>query len=351
LDNNIAIRGSLIDGIPVVIPSEFTDSDMPVIIAVSKFYGDIIGQLRRLGTKTILPYAAFMRSGSTLYDRSVIRPNIRRFERGANVCFELESVDFVVTEKCSLKCRDCSNLMQYFNHPTDSDFDELTVSFDRLYHAVDYIYEVRILGGEPLICGGLPYYLEFLKKYDRIGSVIILTNGTLHFGAKLMKSMNDPRLSVRISDYGLHSQKPDAVTAELDRARVVWSVISPQEWQQCALVHRYNRDESELADIMANCCMRNTPAIKNGKLWRCPFAGNLASLKALPDNMHEYVELYKSLAEPGELRQQIENMIKLPYIKVCDYCPGRPYTGYDAVIPAVQAADTLELIAGNLYKP
>lgn len=33
----------------------------------------------------------------------------------------LNSIDFIVTERCSLRCRDCSNLMQYYKNPVDED--------------------------------------------------------------------------------------------------------------------------------------------------------------------------------------------------------------------------------------
>ena len=35
----------------------------------------------------------------------------------------LKSLDVQITEKCSLKCKDCSNLMQYYKKPVDTDYD------------------------------------------------------------------------------------------------------------------------------------------------------------------------------------------------------------------------------------
>ena len=47
----------------------------------------------------------------------------------------LRSVDIIITERCSLKCRDCSNLMQYYKNPKDCNTEELIKSIDR------FIYE------------------------------------------------------------------------------------------------------------------------------------------------------------------------------------------------------------------
>ena len=49
----------------------------------------------------------------------------------------LKSIDVQITEKCSLKCKDCSNLMQYYKKPVDSDYD-LLVSCTGLQADITY---------------------------------------------------------------------------------------------------------------------------------------------------------------------------------------------------------------------
>ena len=53
----------------------------------------------------------------------------------------VKSLDVQVTEKCSLACKDCSNLMQYYAKPKDSDLSILMKSIDRFMHCVDEIFE------------------------------------------------------------------------------------------------------------------------------------------------------------------------------------------------------------------
>ena len=57
----------------------------------------------------------------------------------------LNSIDLVLTEKCSLKCKDCSNLMQYYAKPIDEDFDLLMKSIEKLFGTVGHIREIRII--------------------------------------------------------------------------------------------------------------------------------------------------------------------------------------------------------------
>ena len=37
----------------------------------------------------------------------------------------IKYIDIMITEKCSLKCKDCSNLMQYYQKPVNSDLNIL----------------------------------------------------------------------------------------------------------------------------------------------------------------------------------------------------------------------------------
>ena len=57
-----------------------------------------------------------------------------------NNVLKLKSIDVQITEKCSLKCKDCSNLMQYYKKPIDADFEILTKSIDKILNAVDLIF-------------------------------------------------------------------------------------------------------------------------------------------------------------------------------------------------------------------
>ena len=57
----------------------------------------------------------------------------------------LQSLDLVLTEKC-FKCKDCSNLMQYYAKPVDEDYNQLINSLDTFMNTVDYVYEIRLIG-------------------------------------------------------------------------------------------------------------------------------------------------------------------------------------------------------------
>ena len=51
-------------------------------------------------------------------------------QKNKNSLLNVRCVDLVLTEKCSLKCDGCSNLMQYYAKPVDEDFDQCIKSID-----------------------------------------------------------------------------------------------------------------------------------------------------------------------------------------------------------------------------
>ena len=72
-------------------------------------------------------------------------------EKNKKSQLRVKHLDLVLTEKCSLKCKDCSNLMQYYAKPVDEDYEILTQSLDKFMKNVDFVNEVRLIGGEPLM--------------------------------------------------------------------------------------------------------------------------------------------------------------------------------------------------------
>ena len=63
----------------------------------------------------------------------------------------MRSLDVMITTRCSLKCKNCSNLMQYYKNPENTDGSEIIKALDIIHNNVDFISEYRVIGGEPLM--------------------------------------------------------------------------------------------------------------------------------------------------------------------------------------------------------
>ena len=91
----------------------------------------------------------------------------------------LRSIEMMITERCSLKCKDCSNLMQYYENPQNCDIDMLYRSIDNFFKVFDEVMEFRLLGGDVFMNPQWPLVVEKLIKEPKIKRIVLYTNGTL----------------------------------------------------------------------------------------------------------------------------------------------------------------------------
>ena len=114
----------------------------------------------------------------------------------------LKSIDIQITEKCSLKCKDCCNLMQYYTHAKDSDLDLLFKSIDRFISCIDILDEFRVIGGDPFMNKNLYKIINRLVTYDKCKSVVVYTNGRIPPKGENLESLRNKKVMLDITNYG-----------------------------------------------------------------------------------------------------------------------------------------------------
>lgn len=346
LDNNPCLQNTEYQNIPVLLPENYPAHDTPVILCLRKGYGQALGQLNRLGFQNTIPYTLCLlqqkmeltQCTDMLLDWRKIQYAVEQHTQQQIDTLVLDSVDFVVTEKCSLRCKDCANLIQYFKNPQHANSAQLIQSFDHLMQAVDYTHEIRVLGGEPLMNPKLPLYIEKIKQYQNYGSIIIYTNATILPNPLLLQQLDDDRIIFYISDYGNPKQKISEWEQIVQKRQIAAKILQVQEWQDCAQLQPFHRTSRQNREIFEKCCVHNTTSIKEGQLFRCPLAGNISALHAAPVDFHESVDLLSK--DISLMRRQIQQMLALPYLRVCDFCGGRP-EGINNIPAAIQVPHPL----------
>jgi hypothetical protein len=252
----------------------------------------------------------------------------------------LRSVDVIITERCSLKCRDCSNLMQYYANPRHCDLSLVLRSLDALFAIAAEIMDVRVIGGDAFMNRDWTALVAKLADEDRARRVVLYTNGTIVPPAADLPVLRQKKVLVIVTDYGPLSHK----LAELQRVfrgyGIAYHVLKVDDWLDCATIAQHGRPVAANRELYRNCCAKNMLTLSDGKLFRCPYAANAARLAAVPDFPDDYVDL---LAEPldqepvrDKVRQRVHDYLHtLDYLRTCDYCNGRPLAGKE-VPPAIQ---------------
>ena len=256
----------------------------------------------------------------------------------------LRSVDLIITERCSLRCRDCANLMQYYPRPHDVDLALLLRSIDALTTVVDEVMELRIIGGDAFMNKRWPRVVAHATANPRIRRVVVYTNGAIVPTAAQAALLADPKVLVLVTDYGSLSRNIGRLQAYCLDHGIAHRCLHVDTWLDCAALEHHGRDAAGNADVFATCCAKNMLSLSDGRLFRCPFAANADRLQAIPDNTGDFVDILSHL-DAGESVATIRDRI-MAYVRrreplaTCDYCNGRPLAGRE-VPPAVQVAAPL----------
>lgn len=243
----------------------------------------------------------------------------------------LRSVDIIITERCTLKCKNCSNLMQYYVNPTDIDTNNILESVRLLCKNTDEIHEVRIIGGEPFINKNLHIIVNNVIQEDKIKKIVIYTNGTIIPNELQLKSLKNDKIVVLITDYGI-SKKTQLLVDLLNKENVVNVCNKAGGWTDCSDIKRNNRSNDELIVMFNSCCAKNTFSLINNKIYRCPFSANLHMLHAIEEESNDYILLSDDNTVKETLKYFISNTT---FLQSCDYCNGRSFDS-TVIEPGIQ---------------
>ncbi len=250
----------------------------------------------------------------------------------------IRSVDVVLTERCSLRCRDCSNLMQYYQKPRTYSAEDIICSIENLCKNVDEINEFRLIGGEPFLNPRWTDVMRYALKEPKLHRVVIYTNGTIMPSPEGFEVLKHPKTLLIITDYGELSRQIDRLCDKLAELNIPFTRLPAGGWTDCSKIYLRDRNDDEVENIFALCCVKNAFTMMCGQLYRCPFSANADRLRAIPDFAEDRIDIN----DPDLTRKMLAAYVRRNNaIGACRYCEGRPLGGTE-IPPAIQAEAPLE---------
>jgi len=348
-DNNISRWGDVINGCKIIPPEELksTENKTPILIANNLNFTYIRRQLRDLGLTNVYDCDFIfskldvdIKECNLTWTEANLKKEIDLYMYSLSAWKEKETslkvknIDLVLTEKCSLKCKDCSNLMQFYAKPVDEDYDLLIPSINNFMNTVDYVHEIRLIGGEPLLYKKIDHVINHLLSLKNFGKIIINTNGTIVLKGDKMKVFQNDKIFFDISNYGKLSRNLDKLLQELTRLNIAHNYRTQTSWQDAGRIVKTNRTDEENKEIFGNCCQNQGLSILHGKLYLCPFSANAINLKGIPYAKKDIVDL--NIDDKKELKRQISELyFNAEFLEACRACKGR-HSNVDTVPVAVQ---------------
>ncbi len=267
----------------------------------------------------------------------------------------VKHIDLVITEQCSMKCRDCSNLMQFYSRPKNSDTNLLFKSMDRLMECVDHLYEFRIIGGDPFMNKEIYKIINKAVKYKNVDSVVIYTNGRIVPKGENLNCLKNKKIRLQITNYS-DSQAVlthPSLVAEHDKTVKVLSsnnikFVSEKvrKWDDIGTLKFIKETSTQLRNKFMDCCGNDLFSLLNGALYKCPVSAHGTNLKAFSfDPNYDGVDLIDEKISLKNLKKKLTDFYhNNKYVTACSYCKGRGY-GEGEVGAAIQTKKALPLFA------
>lgn len=250
----------------------------------------------------------------------------------------IPSLDCHITTICNLKCKNCSHYIPYYKSQNKYmlSVEKFKSNIDAILENVDLIYNLNILGGEPLLNKDMDKILEYANSKPQIKAIRIHTNGTILPSKDLIKkiiSLN--KVSVFLSNYSgnpsIKILKDEKIIELFDKYKVKYH-RAPRDYTW-GLVPQVNleqdiSDEQNIRQYL-KCNFKYCPCLSDGKIYPCALAKHIADR-----GYHLKDTDCIDLSTDKSIRKDFINFYKRNSFEICKCCD---FTTYGSpIMPAIQ---------------
>ncbi len=258
---------------------------------------------------------ALSRVGKPDSERAGLRTVLSRL-----TALSLDYVEISVTKACSLRCAACRHLMPYYDRPRNYDIANILRDADSLLQAVGHIAMLRVLGGEPLLHRHLDRLLLFLGDSGKIGSIRLVTNGTILPRPAVLRALKAVNGVLDISDYGAVSVQLQPLVALLERESIAYEIVR-QPWLEFGRPVSRQYTKNQLSQLFLKCTSmpHKCLIVSNGEFHLCARSANATELGLVQRRKQDYVDLVNTPRHriAAEIRQLV---LFSDYLEACRTC-------------------------------
>lgn len=225
----------------------------------------------------------------------------------------------VTTTGCTLKCKNCNNLMPYYHSPYSIDPKELKKDFDRLMASMDTCVRFSLIGGEPFIYPHLKELLKHAIASKKTMYVGLVTNATIIPQGELLELLKNPKIVVSISNYGVELQKVDELIALFKKNGIKYIPDNASSWVKPGGTEFRGKSLSKLKKEYSGCfSSRYCRTMLKGKLFLCARGAHLYDLGYM-QSAHDYFDIREKRSF-REFKREMLEFTYSDYADACNYC-------------------------------
>lgn len=250
----------------------------------------------------------------------------------------MELAQITLTEKCSLKCKKCAHACYNVSSASkDLSYLEACQSADKFFSKVDYINELVLIGGEPLLYRDLAKVIIYIgERYrEKIGTLSITTNGTIVPNEEVLKASSKYQVLFRISNYAKTLPRLYEIHKRLISTLETYQIeyyLAQEDGYWIDYGFDYlnkDMDEIELTKTF-NRCLTPCREVRGNKLYFCVMARSVSDNLHFNEGQDDYLDLdqlnddnYKKILLEFNLGYSEKG-----YLDMCHRCHGMDAVNY-----------------------
>ena len=229
----------------------------------------------------------------------------------------INGIDCIATTYCNLKCRDCSNGIQYQIQKHISTATQI----NSLYRITELapICNCNIQGGEALMYPHLPETIMQIARNPKIAIITLATNGTILPTDFCMGIMKKSGVLLRVSNYGELSKRMNVIKQKANDNNVPCDIYErARVWSIYGEFYSRNR-KAEVNKMIAQKCFfgTNDLMLYDNKLFCCCRTLYAFAMGVDDTLINNNVVDLREEKELDRIREIVDG--KMLY-EVCDYC-------------------------------
>lgn len=243
-------------------------------------------------------------------------------------------LSIIITEKCSLRCKFCTEYIPYISDLTNHfDITLCKKAVLKLLDAIEGLESLMIQGGELFTHPQWADFVAWCIKEDRIKKITVLTNSTII--PSDWEVFQDEKVLLALDDYGHVSGKLNKLIEEAEKKGINYTVFRHEHWYNVSDYQYIEETEEEREQKFATCQIKGCWNISDGFLYRCTTSYYKMKYMLSREVRKEpdFIDLINS--DVDEIRESIKKLSRTNYIEACKYCIG---TNNDNMIIAGEQA-------------
>lgn len=240
----------------------------------------------------------------------------------------LPIVEYVVTTNCTMKCKECNTLIPHFDqnsHLKEVHPETFKSDLDKLLSAVDFIYALGLVGGEPLLNQDLPNMLAYALRQKKIKHIFIATNCTIEPSTELIQSMKHKKFAIQLSNYknviGSRS-KFDKIQSALSQEGILFSLPHGGGEGGSVFIKMPRIEETPGTNTkmdFADCICKNCAPFFDGLFLPCTVSVYIVANGNIPESIRKRVIDVRALSSE-ELSRRLNTFYTDDAGIFCPYC-------------------------------